>query len=292
MKLTINPDQPFSFRTTIFSHGWVDLPPFRYDLTDNTLAATTFLQNSCLKLKIASNADANIIVHINEELSAAEINTIRNQVVKMFRLGENFVDFYTLAARYKKYNWIAEQKVGRMFRCWTVWEDMVKMLCTTNCNWAMTKLMVGNLVNKLGNGCFPTPEMVSGVTEKFLREEIKLGYRSEYLLEFSRKTVNGQLNPENFETWTDDGESLYQEIRKIKGFGHYAASGLLKLLGHYSFIGSDSWSRKKFSEKYGRKQACSEVDIMKYYRHLGEWRGLFFWLDMTREWYEKIPAGI
>jgi hypothetical protein len=76
-------------------------------------------------------------------------------------------------------------------------------------------------------------------------------------------------------------------MRKLKGFGNYAVSNLLKLLGRYDYYGADSWSLKKFSEIHMAGKSCTEKDIANHYDHLGEWRGLFFWMDMTQDWYER-----
>ena len=37
-----------------------------------------------------------------------------------------------------------------MLRSPTVFEDLVKMICTTNCSWALTEKMVTGLVENLG----------------------------------------------------------------------------------------------------------------------------------------------
>ena len=174
-----------------------------------------------------------------------------------------------------------------MFRCATFWEDMIKMLCTTNCTWNLTKIMVDNLVEKIGEGVFPEPEQIADKSEKFLREKIKMGYRAPYLVELSRLIANGKINLDIYSHWTGNTGELYKELRQLKGLGNYAVSNLLKLLGRYDYYGSDSWSTKKFSEIHMAGEACTEKDIAKHYDHLGKWRGLFFWLDMTKDWYEK-----
>ena len=120
-----------------------------------------------------------------------------------------------------------------------------------------------------------------------MREKIKMGYRAPYLLGLSRDIADQKINPANFENWPNDTPSLYKELKKIKGFGHYAVAGLLKLLGHYTLIGSDSWSRKKFAGMYGYDNNCTEEEIYRHYQDKGKWAGLFFWMDVTKDWYEK-----
>ena len=59
----------------------------------------------------------------------------------------------------------------------------------------------------------------------------------------------------------------------------------MKLLGRYDFMGFDSWNRKQFYNKRKKGKACSDEQITKYYKKYGKWAGLFFWLDVTKDWY-------
>ncbi len=284
---TIKPTAPFSFNSTLFSHGWIDLAPFEILSDTKTLATKIRRKDQIDRILLSSETDQEIIVTAEQNLDETCQNELSEMVKRMFRLDEDYTGFYKLAGSIKEYKWIKEKSAGRMFRCATLWEDMVKMLCTTNCTWNLTKIMVNNLVEKTGRGVFPTPDEIAVTSEKYLREKIKMGYRAPYLLEFSRNIADGILNIDTFDAGETDTNGLYKEILKIKGFGKYAVSNLLKLLGRYDYYGSDSWSTKKFSEKHFAGKACTENDIAKQYDHLGEWRGLFFWLDMTQDWYEK-----
>ena len=289
-EITIKSDTQFSFKSTPFSHGWIDLAPFRL-LSDQKKLTTSFkYAGNIYQIRIASQTDQNIIVSLDTKTDDAFKKYLSAMIKHMFRLDEDYSQFYSRVNSSEDYAWISEKSAGRMFRCATLWEDMVKILCTTNCTWHLTRIMVNNLVEKIGSGVFPAPEEVAGKSEKYLRDEIKMGYRSPYLLELSRSIAEGSLNLDTFTQWPGDTSGLYIEMRKIKGLGDYAVSNLLKLLGCYDYYGSDSWSRKKFSEKYLNGKECTEKDISKRYDHLGKWRGLFFWLDMTRDWYEReIP---
>src|SRR5919198_596737 len=79
------------------------------------------------------------------------------------------------------------------FRSPTVFEDVVKTICTTNCAWSATERMVGALVEHLGEPApgapptgpygraFPTPEAMADADEAFYREVVRAGYRGAYL---------------------------------------------------------------------------------------------------------------
>jgi 3-methyladenine DNA glycosylase/8-oxoguanine DNA glycosylase len=273
----------FSLKATIFSHGWVDLLPFRLDQQNLQLnyrfagpvgpCEFTVLRQNGNELEVASEGDP---------------ATVTATVQRVLRLDEDYSDFYRMARAHKNYQWIQRTGAGRMTRSATLWEDMVKMLCTTNCTWNLTKIMTKNLVEQLGDdGCFPQPRQIAAVDEPFLREKIKMGYRAPYLLEFARKTATGEFDLASVEAAGRSYPDLYKQVKTLKGFGHYAISNLMKLVGHYEHVGSDSWSRKKFAEKHGKKTDISEKEIDAFYLPFGRWAGLFFWMDVTEDWHRR-----
>lgn len=276
----------FSFTSTIFSHGWVDLPPFEYDR-----------QEGLLRYYILENpereTDMAIKFHRTNYLEIISANglqgTIEKTVSRIFRLDSDYSEFYRLVEKIPKHSWIIEKAAGRLLCCGSLWEDMVKMICTTNCNWTMTRKMITNLVEKLSSGkSFPLPQMVAGRSEKFLREEVRLGYRSAYILKLARDIVSGAMDLNSFENSADNESDLYSRLLKIHGIGPYAAGNLLKLLGYYRHPAPDSWSRKKFMQIYGFKELPTDSDIIKHYEGYGAWAGLIFWLEMTEEWYANM----
>jgi N-glycosylase/DNA lyase len=284
---SIKPTSSFSFNSTLFSHGWIDLAPFQILTDEKKLIINVNQDEKLYRMLLSSQTDRDIIITCEREIDKKEKNLLSNMIGHIMRLDEDYTEFYNIAGELKEYRWISEKRAGRMLRCATFWEDMIKMLCTTNCTWNLTKIMVDNLVEKIGKGVFPEPEQIAGKSEKFLREKIKMGYRAPYLVELSRLIANGDINLDIYSNWAGNTGELYKELRQLKGLGNYAVSNLLKLLGRYDYYGSDSWSIKKFSEIHMAGENCTEKDIAKHYDHLGEWCGLFFWLDMTKDWYEK-----
>ena len=69
----------------------------------------------------------------------------------------------------------AAQGAGRLLRSPTVFEDVVKTICTTNCTWSATVRMVSALVGTLGRPAvgapgrraFPTPAAMAQAGEDF-----------------------------------------------------------------------------------------------------------------------------
>jgi N-glycosylase/DNA lyase len=247
-------------------------------------------------VRLNSDTDKDIIVKINQNLDKKSEDALVEKINRMFRLDEDFEEFYNIVENDRDFQWILLKGAGRLIRCASLWEDMVKMLCTTNCTWRLTQIMTENLVKKLGKEInikgeqfhsFPTVEAIALKSENFLRSEIKMGYRAPYLLRFAQSITNCRINLMDFENNQIPTPDLYKQLREIKGFGDYAVSNLLKLLGRYDYLGADSWSRHKFSEKHNKGKKCDDKKIEQYYKKFGQWSGLFFWMDVSEDWYQN-----
>ena len=211
----------------------------------------------------------------------------------MLRLDDNIDAFYRLLADDDDFNWIPTQGAGRLLRSPSVFEDLVKMICTTNCSWSLTEKMVTGLVENLGresnNGhrTFPTPEAMALMPVKFYVNEVRAGYRAEYLKELADRVASGELDVEGWLTSSLPTAELIKEMRDVKGVGPYAAENVLKLLGRYDGLALDSWTRAKFFSVRNNGRKTTDKKIARYYSRFKEWRGLALWCDMTRDWLDK-----
>ncbi len=294
----------FSLKSTIFSHGWADLEPFKRHVDPLQIDYILEIPSGQVHhLHISSPNDLQLEIKTEHQVNDKAGEQILKIVKRMFRLDEDYTEFYLLARQSPEFSWITKYNAGRLLRCGSLWEDMVKMLCTTNCTWRLTQIMVENLVKKLGKAeefkkgnksmrAFPNPGNVAVCDENFLRQEIKMGYRAPYLLGFSQAITEGKLNLADFENDNISTPDLYKQLRSIKGFGDYAVSNLLKILGRYDYLGADSWSRKKFAEKHLDGKSCDDSIIASNYQKYGKWSGLFFWMDVSEDWYQReLPFG-
>jgi 3-methyladenine DNA glycosylase/8-oxoguanine DNA glycosylase len=293
--MILSTPKDFSFWRTVYSHGWCSLPPFSVDKQAKTLSRPFSLATGTQVVGSISwkNSSLHIRTKSRRPLTSGERAELHSQIRECFRLGEDFSEFYTEARKHAQYRWIPGKRVGRLLRTPTVFEDVVKMMCTTNCSWALTENMVGNLTSKLGislgpsSFSFPTPEAIAGVTESFLRREIRSGYRSPYLLELARNVAAGKIDLESWRRSPLPTAELYNAVLSVKGIGAYAAGNILKLLGRYDYLGLDSWVRKQFADLHRNGRKVSDKSIETFYKPYGKWKGLFFWMEMTKEWHAK-----
>jgi 3-methyladenine DNA glycosylase/8-oxoguanine DNA glycosylase len=295
VKFTLATPRNFNLWSTVFSHGWCSLPPFSVDQANKSFGMVVeTASNKFVPINITKSALSKLEITIpsKSKISSSEKNKIEKTIRACLRLDEDYSAFYAEVKRYQNFSWVLKLGAGRLLRAPTVFEDAVKMMCTTNCSWGLTEAMVNNLCSKLGTRIsenmytFPSPEALADCTENYIRKEIRAGYRSPYLLELSRRIVKGEINIESWRSSEIPSKELYEEVRSVKGLGPYAAGNILKLLGRYDYLAIDSWCRKQFLEIHGKKKASDKI-IEKYYQQFGEWKGLFFWLELTKPWYDK-----
>jgi 3-methyladenine DNA glycosylase/8-oxoguanine DNA glycosylase len=273
----------FNFRSTVYSHGWCELAPFELDEEKWRLTyvfagvkATIYEKDRRLRIEV--------------EGEAFDKKRLLRDVRHILRLDDDLEGLYGSIAGHERLAWVAEKGAGRLLRSPTVFEDLVKTICTTNCSWALTKSMVANLVNTLGavsadgRRAFPSAEAMAAMNEKFYRDEIRAGYRSPYFVELAEAVASGKLDPEAWLASDLPTAELKKEMKNVKGVGDYAAENLLKLVGRYDGLALDSWLRSQFYKNHNKQKACPDKKIERHYKKFGKWRGLVIWCDMTEKW--------
>ncbi len=297
-KLSLPVPDDFNFWRTVLSHGWCQLAPFSVDRERRVLKRIVRTRRQPVSLEMeARRSDLEVRVVAHEPLLRFDVEEVQSQIVTMLRLDESMRNFYEALRAHSDgadLDWIARAKVGRLLRSPSLFEDIVKMICTTNCAWSATERMVRNLVIKLGTpfdneqACFPSPEQLAGTSEDFFIREVRTGYRSAYLIEFANSVANGRLDLSSYlDPKRDD---LYKRLLEIKGIGPYAAGNLLRLMGHYEFLALDSWCRQRFSQLYRAGRKVSDRTIARRYKRYGPWQGLVMWLELTRQWFDEESA--
>lgn len=292
MLISIATSPTFNFKRTIISHGWCELLPFAIDREQWILTRTLDLgETPPVTVSISATKRA---LRINSPRTVGKQATAKivAQVRHMLRLDDDMKLFYLTMKSHPEFAWVSDQGAGRMLRSPTVFEDLVKMICTTNCSWALTEKMVTGLVENLGrkstggHRTFPTPEAMALMPEKFYVNEVRAGYRAGYLKELADRVASGSLNIENWLTSELSTTELLKEMKGVKGVGDYAAENVLKLIGRYDGLALDSWVRSKFGAVRNNGRKASDKKIARYYAGFKEWRGLALWCDMTRDWME------
>jgi 3-methyladenine DNA glycosylase/8-oxoguanine DNA glycosylase len=289
---------------TFLSHGLADLPPMRVDEEARSFETTLAPDGARPRIVRVSPgrpgyADVRVV---GRAPAAKSVEPLLTSVRHVLRLDEDLSDFYGRAAADPELQWAADG-AGRMVRSPTVFEDVVKTICTTNCTWSATERMVGALVAHLGepapgapaNGpygrAFPTPAAMADAPDEFYRDVVRAGYRGRYLKLLAASIVDGTVELEELARSTPDelpDDEVYARLLALPGVGPYAAAQIMMLLGRYSRLILDSWTRPKYARLRGRR--ASDATIARRFRRYGRYAGLAFWLYLTRDWVDESDA--
>jgi N-glycosylase/DNA lyase len=224
--------------------------------------------------------------------SAAVLAGVRH----VLRLDEDLSPFYGLLAGDPELAWAAAG-AGRMIRSASVFEDVVKTICTTNCAWSATERMVSGLVEHLGEPAprapvdgplgraFPTAVAMAEAEEIFYRDTVRAGYRGRYLRELAVSVAVGSVNLEELADPGLPEDEVERRLLGLPGVGPYAAAHVMMMLGRYSRLVLDSWTRPKYARITGGRP-LKDSTIERRFRRYGPWAGLAFWLTVSRDWVE------
>ena len=186
-----------------------------------------------------------------------------------------------------------------MIRSPTVFEEVVKTICTTNCTWSATVAWSARSSSisasphprtrrALGRA-FPTPEAMAVADETFYKDVARAGYRGQYLQSLAASVASGELDLEalgraSSKELPDD--DLAAQLLALPGVGPYATAHVMMPLGRYWRLILDSWTRPKYLRVSGAKQA-KDATIERRFRRYGPYAGLAFWLYLTQDWVDE-----
>jgi 3-methyladenine DNA glycosylase/8-oxoguanine DNA glycosylase len=219
---------------------------------------------------------------------------MRRALGRVLRLDQDLTPFYSAIAADPDLAWAAAG-AGRMIRSPTVFEDVAKTICTTNCAWSATERMVGALVAHLGEEApgggraFPSAAAMAAAPEAFYREVVRAGYRGRYLRSLAEAVAGGEVDLEALGRATPaelSDEEVAAALLALPGVGPYAAAHAMMMLGRTSRLILDSWTRPTYARLTGG-EAVGDAAIAARFAALGPWAGLGFWLFVTRDWVDE-----
>jgi len=286
MDYFLNASQPFSLTSVIRSHGWFQLLPFVSPEDASSLEYVLELSGGKVVRLTFREANGGANLTVSEELDAAEQEEVQAAAAWMLELDFDIAAFYQIARDEPKLAHAETNARGRILRCATVFEDMVKTILTTNTSWGGTKRMVRGLVEKYGAAlasdpeqkAFPTASRLAEANVEALRQECKLGYRAPYVLELALKQAAGEIDLEALKTNHLPTADLRKQLLALKGIGDYAAANLLMLLERYDYIPVDSWALSMVSKEWYAGQPIGRLEVEAAFERWGEWKGMAYWL--------------
>lgn len=296
--------EPVDLWRTFLSHGVAELPPLHIDDASRIMEMTLLVDGLGPRtLTVSERGGRGIVAVAGRAPGSRQAEAILAAVRHVLRMDEDLSGFYARVVRDPALSWAATG-AGRMVRSQTVFEDVVKTICTTNCAWSATERMVRALVAHLGQQapgasadgwkgrCFPTPAAMAEADERFYRDVVRAGYRSTYLMSLARSVAEGAVDLEAWARATPEelrDDELERRLLALPGVGPYAAAHVLTMsFGRYSRLILDSWSRPTYARLVRRATVQDDV-IRRRFARYGRFAGLAFWLFLTRSWVEEQP---
>jgi N-glycosylase/DNA lyase len=281
--------EPVDLWRTLASHGVADLPPNLIDEDARTLETSLPLPRGRARtIRVRAGRPGFALVETTAgRVGAADATVLAETARHILRLDEDLSGFYETAREDPDLAWAAVG-AGRMLRSPTVFEDVVKTVCTTNCAWTATVRMVTALVSELGveapdgRRAFPAPAAMAEAGNDFYRDVVRAGYRGPYLRSLAADVAGARLDLEALNDPELPDDEVAARLLALPGCGPYATAHMMMLLGRYSRLTLDSWTRPKYARLNGRK--ASDRTIERRFRRYGRYAGLAFWLYLTRDW--------
>lgn len=276
-------------RRTLASHGVATLAPQVVDLEWWQLETTLAVGPVPVTVRIGEYQPGQVLVEsIGAVTSQAEGERLLAAVRYLLRLDEDMSRFYQLAAADPALAWTVSG-AGRMLRSLTVFEDVVKTICTTNCAWSATIRMVEAIVGHLGEPgpagqrAFPAPEAMAAAGPEFFRDVARAGYRGAYLVKLAASVADGSVDLQELADPELPDAEVEKRLLALPGVGPYAVAHVMLIsLGRYRRLILDSWTRPTYARLAGRK--ASDKTIERRFRKYGRYAGLAFWLYLTKDW--------
>jgi 3-methyladenine DNA glycosylase/8-oxoguanine DNA glycosylase len=279
--------EPVDLARTLLSHGVADLLPNVVARDGSSLETVLPARGTAWAVRVVPDGPERARLEVDDAAPARELAAI---VRHMLRLDEDMSAFYAVAAADPDLAWAAAG-AGRMVRSPTVFEDLVKTICTTNCTWSATVRMVTALVESLGlpaedvpsARAFPTAAAMAAAGDDFYTGVAKAGYRGPYLRSIATDVAEGRLDLETLADPALADADVAERLLALPGVGPYACAHMMMLLGRYQQLILDSWTRPTYRRLAGRPRV-TDKGIEKAFRRYREYAGLAFWLMLTRDW--------
>jgi len=276
----------FSFEHTVESHGWYLLAPFRWDRKEQVLRRPETIGDDVVDVEFRFRRGA---IEINPHIDA-----LKRVATRTFQLDLDTSEFIALAAGSERHRWVADVKFGRLLCGSTLFEDIVKIVATTNTTWAQTKRMVSLLVDKcgrkspLGFAAFPSPHDIARFSERELQDDCRLGYRAKSIHTLATGVVAGTIDLDAISDPSQTTDGLFASYKTLPGIGPYGAAHLLAMDGRHDFIAVDTEFRRHVSETYHGGRRVAEKTMLRRYSKWGRWKYLAYWSELWSSVAERL----
>jgi len=275
----------FNFESTVVSHGWYLLAPFRWSRSEQALYRSEKIGGKVPSLRITS-PPGTAALHVQGAEGSAELQT---KLTRMFQLHVDTAEFIIVARDSPDHAWVESVGFGRLLCGSTLFEDVVKIITTTNTTWRQTMRMVELLVQKCGRGgAFPEPKDVARFDVDVLQRDCRLGYRAKSIHALASGIADVSIDLRAIADPSQTTEELFESYRKLPGIGPYGAAHLLAMDGRHDFIAVDSEFRRFVRQRHHKGRRVSDQTMLRRYSKWGRWKYLAYWSELWKSVADRL----
>ena len=291
MRIVLDTPADFDFGGAVCSHGFFVLAPNAWEPANRTLhTVITLSDDLAAAVAIRESGPRRLLVTSPTKLTTRDAATIRAAVRRMLRLDEDFSGFHTLCRSSTSHSTAVDNRFGRLLRSATLFEDIVKVICTCNVAWRQTVAMIAKLVEQWGVPAgdgggrgFPTPARLATAGPAELKRVARVGYRADYLHTLAVDVVEGRLDLAAIERFDGPTEELCRTLRRIRGVGDYAAGNLCMLLGRYDRLAVDTEMLRLLKARHPRRR-FTPASLRRYYAAWQPYQFLAYWFELWQDY--------
>jgi 3-methyladenine DNA glycosylase/8-oxoguanine DNA glycosylase len=277
-EVVLRAPRPFHFPDVVYSHGWRCLAPFRWDGGRGVLARMERVAGYAGRVEYLAHPEG---VLVRAGAARAPLVLLAARARWMLGLEDDLSAFQLRYHAHCELGPVVRRGAGRMLRCPTVWEDVVKTLLSVNTTWRQTVAMTERLVRLCGpehpaGYAFPTPAEVAAHSPAELARLCRLGYRASALHRIAVLAVSGTVDLEALrDAGLPDGE-VEARLRALPGIGPYAAANVMNLLGRHDHLPVDSWFRRVVQRGWFGGAAVPDRHLVDAFEPHRPFRGLVY----------------
>ena len=273
------------------SHGWYLLAPFRWSRQEKALRRAEVLGGDAVDLTITFQDGACTGQAGSQPRAAREASPLHTKkIARMFQLNVDTAEFVSLTRDSPPHAWVEAAGFGRLLCSSTLFEDVVKIITTTNTMWRQTMRMCELLCESYGrrsptgHAAFPEPADLARVKVNDLQERCRLGYRAKSIHALAKGIADGSLDLARIADPSQATDELFASYRTLPGIGPYGAAHLLAMDGRHDFIAVDTEFRRFVRTTYHGGRAVKDSTLLRRYARWGRWKYLAYWSELWNQY--------
>ena len=293
--LTLNPITPYSF--PLFINILSRYPqPSLFQLCDGAYLRTLRLNDETALVHV-SPADNNTL-HIETITGDAELASAK--IAHVLATDTNISGFYAFSREHEALWRIVEPLQGLpLDRSESVFQALMFVIIEQHISWVNAQKAQRQLVQWANNTieyaghihyAMPSPAQIANATIDDLKP-LKITFkRMELMIELSKKVVSGELDLEAL--LHESPETMYTELLKIKGIGHWTASVVVsRAMGVFPYVAhNDVALQAAVSEYFGVPKSAAA--LQQTFAQFGDYAGLTAHFTLIRWVLDKYPVQV